>query len=163
VSEDTNMLQAERPPDGAIWVESIGLDTMEQRRERPRAGRWVRNLPITLNGLKYAHGIGTRSISEFLIDLHGSATRFVSVVGLDDVVKAGVGSATFEVWADDKLVASSGPIRSGDAPKLLSDRRNSRAPASVSGARHGRTAPAFCRLQPASGSDAGCRDRHDHR
>jgi alpha-galactosidase len=42
------------------------------------------------------------------------------MVGLDDVVKGGVGTVTFEVWADDVLVAASGLMRAGDAPKLLS-------------------------------------------
>jgi hypothetical protein len=96
-SVDLASLQGERPPAGAIWVESIGLDTMQQRRERPRPGRSVRDLPIRLGGMTFPHGIGTRSISELQIDLHGAATRFVSMIGLDDVVKAGVGSVNFEV------------------------------------------------------------------
>ena len=35
-------------------------------------------------------------------------------------VKDGVGSVSFEVWADDTLVAESGLMRAGDAPKILS-------------------------------------------
>ena len=49
---------------------------MSQRRGTPRAGRTIRDQPIRLGGVDYPHGIGTRSISEFVIDLKGNATRF---------------------------------------------------------------------------------------
>jgi alpha-galactosidase len=113
-------LRALAPPAGAIWVESLGIETMTQRRGLPRVGRSIRDAPISLGGLTYPHGIGTRSISEFVIDLKGSVTRFAAMVGLDDAVKSGVGTVTFELWADDVLVASSGLIRAGDPPRLLS-------------------------------------------
>ncbi len=116
---DTAQFRAEQPPSGAIWVESLDLSKMTQRRGLPKAGKSIRDLPITLDGVVYPHGIGTRSISEFVIDLKGIATRFESMVGLDDVVKHGVGSVTYEVWADDRLVAASGLMRAGDRPKRL--------------------------------------------
>jgi alpha-galactosidase len=119
-ADDGAALRAQQPPANAIWVESIDLAKMTQRRGSPRAGRSVRDLPISLGGVTYPHGIGTRSISEFVIDLHGTALRFASMVGIDDAVKDGVGTVTFEVWADDTLVAASGLLRAGDAPKLLS-------------------------------------------
>lgn len=119
LAQEMSHLRAAEPPPGAIWVESIDLRKMTQRRGEPRAGRSIRDLPISLGGITYPHGIGTRSISEFVIDLHGGAVRFESMVGLDDVVKAGIGSVTFDVWADDTLVASSGMIRAGDPAKLL--------------------------------------------
>ena len=42
---------------------------MSQRRGTPRAGLSLRGQPIRLDGTVYPHGIGTRSISEFVIDL----------------------------------------------------------------------------------------------
>ena len=113
-------LSAADAPTGAIWVESLGLEKLLQRRGQPRAGRTIRDAPIALASRIYPHGIGTRSISEFVIDVHGEALRFESMVGLDDAVKGGVGSVTFEVWADDRLVAASGRLRAGDAPRFLS-------------------------------------------
>src|SRR5262245_31264051 len=74
--ENHDVLTAAEAPPGAIWVESIGLDRMTQRRGLPRAGRTVRDAPISLASRVYPHGIGTRSISEFVIDLHGEAVRF---------------------------------------------------------------------------------------
>ena len=103
-----------------MWVEEIGVEHMSQRRGQPRAGRSIRDQPIRIGGVVYPHGIGTRSISEFVIDLHGGAKRFTSTVGFDDAVRDGVGSVTFEVWADDALVAQSGLMRAGDAPEALS-------------------------------------------
>jgi alpha-galactosidase len=103
-----------------MWIEEIGLERMSQRRGTPRAGLSLRGQPIQLDGVVYPHGIGTRSISEFVIDLHGNATRFTAMVGFDDAVRDGVGSVTFEVWADDTLVAASGLMRAGDAAKSLS-------------------------------------------
>lgn len=107
-------------PANAVWIEELGLERFSQRRGQPRAGRTIRDQPIVLGGVVYPHGIGTRSISEFVIDLRGNAARFDTMVGFDDAVRAGVGSVTFEVWADDALVAASGLMRAGDAPRALS-------------------------------------------
>ena len=96
-----------------MWVEEIGLERLSQRRGTPRVGRTIRDKPIRLGGVDYPHGIGTRSISEFVIDLKGNATRFESMVGFDDVIRGDVGSVTFEVWADDTRVADSGLMRAG--------------------------------------------------
>ena len=111
---------AAAPPAGAMWVEEIGLERFSQRRGTPRIGRTLRDKPIRLGGVEYPHGIGTRSISEFVIDLKGNAARFTSTVGIDDEIRGNVGSVVFEVWADDTRVAASGLMRPGDAPKVLS-------------------------------------------
>jgi alpha-galactosidase len=107
-------------PAGTMWVEEIGLERFSQRRGAPRVGRSIRDKPIRLGGVEYPHGIGTRSISEFVIDLKGNAARFTSTVGIDDEIRGDVGSVVFEVWADDVRVAASGLMRPGDEPKLLS-------------------------------------------
>jgi alpha-galactosidase len=114
------MLRSHTAPANSFWVQELGLERFSQRRGLPKAGRSIRDRPILLGGVEYPRGIGTRSISEFVIDLAGGATRFQSMVGIDDVVRGGVGTVTFEVWADDVKVADSGLMRAGDAPKLLS-------------------------------------------
>ena len=48
------------------------------------------------------------------------SARFESMVGLDDAVRTGVWSVTFEIWADDRLVTASGLMRAGDAARRLS-------------------------------------------
>jgi alpha-galactosidase len=118
--EPAVLLRAHTAPANSFWVEELGLEKFSQRRGMPKAGRSIRDRPILLGGVEYPRGIGTRSISEFVIDLKGGATRFLSMVGIDDVVLHGIGSVTFEVWADDVKVADSGLMRAGDSPKLLS-------------------------------------------
>jgi alpha-galactosidase len=120
-AQESAALRASEAPPNALWLDSLDLTKMVQRRGTPRAGRSVRNRPLTLDGVVYAHGIGTLSISEFVIDLKGQATRFVSMVGIDDELKATRrGSATFAVWVDNKKAAETGVLRSGDPPQLIS-------------------------------------------
>src|SRR5262245_24754966 len=69
-------LRAHAAPPGAMWLEELGLEKLSQRRGRPRAGRTLRGRAIVLGGVEYTRGIGTRSISEFVVDLHGGAARF---------------------------------------------------------------------------------------
>ena len=76
-----------------------------------------RDQPLRLGGNVHPHGTGTRSISELVIDLRGTATPFTPMVGFDAAVRAGVRTVTFAVWADDELIAASGLMRSGDAER----------------------------------------------
>jgi len=118
-AQEVDALRASDPPANAIWIDSLDLSKAISNRP-PRAGRSVRNTPLTLGGVVYPHGFGTGSNSELLIDLKGEAVRFVAMVGIDDGRRTGVGSVTFEVWLDGKKAAESRLIRSGEAPKLFS-------------------------------------------
>jgi alpha-galactosidase len=113
-------IEAGAPAVDTIWVETLDLDRMVQRRGRPQAAKTVRGKPITLGGVVYPHGIGTQSISEFLIDVKGRALRFSAVVGIDDDVTGDEGTVVFQVWTDDTLAADTGVIRIGDPPKPIS-------------------------------------------
>ena len=108
-------------PAGAVWLEALDLARYQQRRGRPVAGKALTGTPLSLGGVVYQHGIGSRSIAEFILDLKGQALSFRSVVGLDDNAKDKLreGSVRFQLWADEKLVADSGVLHVGDAPKLL--------------------------------------------
>lgn len=116
---DSIIVRAAEAPPNATWLDALDLTTWQQRRQRPRARLSLRGKPITMNGVVYPHGVGTLTINEFLVDVHGEAEKFVAMVGIDDEMKTGRGTANFEVWADDKLVASSGVMRAGQPPKLL--------------------------------------------
>jgi alpha-galactosidase len=117
--QDAAMLQAQEAPAGAMWAETLDLSNMSQDYGQPHAGRSVDDAPLTLNGVVYPHGIGTHAGSEMRIALKGAATKFVSMVGVDDERKSG-GSVGFEVWVDGKKMADTGVMHGGDAPKLLS-------------------------------------------
>ena len=117
--QEIDLLRGTDAPPNAIWLDSLDLSKMVQRRQTPRAGRSLAGgsggrrgaggaagppgSPITLGGVTYQHGIGTLSINELIVDLKGQATRFLAMVGLND--NAGrQGSVTVEVWLDNRKV-----------------------------------------------------------
>ena len=105
-------LATELPPD-AIWVETLDLGAMEQGWGEPRAGLSVDGNPLTIGGQVYAHGIGTHSYSEMIIDLHGVARRFEATVGVDDEV-GNAGSVVFVVQVDDREAWRSPVVKGSD-------------------------------------------------
>lgn len=121
-AQDTSVFQRAEPPTGTLFVDSLDLSKVSIR--RPRAGRGqptpLPALVFALGGAVYAHAVPLTSDSDLTINLKGAATKFASMVGIDDTVKAPAGSVVFGVWVDGKKVADSGVMRGGDAPKLLS-------------------------------------------
>ena len=117
-AQDVSALQGKNAPAGAIWLDSLDLSPIEQGWGGPRAGRSVDNHPLRLRGTTFVHGVGTHAASEMRIDLGGSATKFVSVAGVDDETGRS-GSVVFEVYVDGKQVARSGLLRGGQAAKML--------------------------------------------
>jgi alpha-galactosidase len=134
--QEMDLLHGAEAPPNAIWIDSLDLSKMVQRRQTPRAGRSLAGgaggrrgagaaagppgSPITLGGVTYEHGIGTLSINELIIDLKGQATRFLAVVGLND--NAGrQGSVTVEIWLDNKKVLISDVLKVGSPPLKVDD------------------------------------------
>lgn len=107
--------------DTAFWLDEIDLKAMTQRRGAPLAKHAVGGGKLIMDGKTYERGIGTRSISELVLDLHGEARHFSAVVGLDDSANEGKreGTVRFEVWVDDRKLADSGILKVGDAPQVL--------------------------------------------
>ena len=105
-------------PAHAMWLENVGISHMTTGYGDAQIAKSVDNNPLRLGGETYAHGIGTHAESELLIDLKGKATRFVSVVGVDDEISSR-GSTVFSAWADGRKVAGSTIMRAGDEPELL--------------------------------------------
>jgi alpha-galactosidase len=95
------------------WLESLDLSAMDQGWGSPRAGKSIEGKPITIAGKVYEHGVGSHAVGEFIVDLKGSATRFIAEVGVDDDTK-GKGSVAFVVVVDGKEAARTGVLKSGD-------------------------------------------------
>jgi alpha-galactosidase len=129
--QEIDLLRGTDAPPNAIWLDSLDLSKMVQRRQTPRPGRSLAGgsggrrggggaagppgSPITLGGVTYQHGIGTLSINELIVDLKGQATRFLAMVGLND--NAGKqGSVTVEVWLDNRKILVSDVLRVGSPP-----------------------------------------------
>ena len=106
-------------PPNAIWLDGLDLSQADQECGTPFPRRSAGDRPIMLSGTVYAHGFGTHARSEFAVDLKGAATRFVSMVGLDDEC-IGNGSITFEVWVDGKKRSETGVLHGGDQPEMIS-------------------------------------------
>ncbi|HWP39368.1 MAG TPA: NPCBM/NEW2 domain-containing protein, partial [Tepidisphaeraceae bacterium] len=70
--------------------------------------------PITLNGVRYARGIGTHSDSKLVYNLAGQYTTFITDLGIDDEVGSR-GSVVFEIWTDGTKVFDSGPVSGASA------------------------------------------------
>ena len=127
-AQELEVMRGADAPANAIWLDSLDLTKMVQRRGTPRAGRYGGGggrgggtpPPITLGGQTYVHGIGTLSINELIVDLKGQGTKFVSMVGLDDAAARGQGSVNVEVWVDNVKKFDSGFMKGGDAPKFVS-------------------------------------------
>lgn len=116
-------VRGDEAPANAVWLDSLDLSKMVQRRQTPRigasgAGRGNTPTPLKLGGVTYRHGIGTLSINELIVDLKGEATRFVSMIGIDDAVKR-EGSVTYEIWLDDKKKLVTDVLRAGGPPQWV--------------------------------------------
>ncbi|GLZ33631.1 alpha-galactosidase [Lentzea sp. NBRC 105346] len=103
------------PPSGVV-----DLSTVKTTKERGGYGPIERNMsnggpkggdgkPLSINGKKYATGLGMHAPSEVILYVGGKCSAFSAEVGIDDERDAVMmGSATFEVWADGTKVADSG-------------------------------------------------------
>lgn len=117
-AEPVRDLTTREAPSNAIWLDSLDIRSVEQETGTAQAGKTIEKKPILLAGTEYAHGIGTHSHSEMEVDLHGSALQLLSMVGVDDEAH-GKGSVNFELWGDDKKLATSAKMRGGKPPALL--------------------------------------------
>ncbi len=105
-------------PDGAVWLDQLDLSLLKQGWGAPRPGRSLFNRPMRLAGTTFRHGIATRPVSEFVVDLGEGARRFRTAIGVDDECGR-KGSVVFVVYLDDREIFRSGVMRGGDDPKFL--------------------------------------------
>ncbi len=99
-------------------VETLELDSITQGWGQPHADRSVDGHEISIGGEKYAHGLGTHSVSTARVALGGRGEHFSAMVGVDDEVGQR-GSVNFQVVGDGKTLWESGILRGGDAAKKV--------------------------------------------
>jgi alpha-galactosidase len=132
--QDAAALQGSEPPANGVWVDSLDLSKVQlrpgprgQRGQPPPAGIF------RLGGVTYPHAIPLRADADMTIDLNGAASRFLSMIGVDDGAPPSpqaadapppppspAGSVVFGVWVDGKKAFESDVMKRGDAPKLVS-------------------------------------------
>ncbi|MCX6628088.1 MAG: DUF1800 family protein [Candidatus Solibacter sp.] len=57
-------------------------------------------VPISINGMKFAKGLGVHAPSDVRFQLNGQFASFVAWIGIDDEVGNNRGSGIFQVWLD---------------------------------------------------------------
>jgi len=72
---------------------------------------------ISINGVKYAKGLGVNAVSAVTYNLAGHYKRFVSNIGIDDETSSG--SVIFQVWADGMQLYDSGIMNKGTAAQTV--------------------------------------------
>ncbi|HWD19124.1 MAG TPA: NPCBM/NEW2 domain-containing protein [Verrucomicrobiae bacterium] len=104
----------------SVRLDELDLHTGEQDYSDPHANLSVDYKPMTIGTKHFAHGYGAHANSSLFIDLKGTATRFMSSVGVDGEVPQGKGSVEFVVMGDGKILWRSGVMR-GQEPAKLAD------------------------------------------
>jgi len=69
--------------------------------------------PISLNGVRYAKGVGGHAYSEVSYAVNGGCSTLTATTGIDDEIPAGSGSLYFQVWADGLLLYSGPTLQGG--------------------------------------------------
>ena len=119
---DITAIIPEMPGIDATWtavpLESLDLSNMFQDYGTPRVGKSIIDKPMTLGGTVFERGVGTHAVSEFIVDLRGTAKAFIATVGVDDET-AGQGSVIFNILVDGKIVARTAVMKGGDKPIRL--------------------------------------------
>ena len=115
--------QVEQKPT-VTYVDAFDLSTAScGMGKRVRANQSVDGHPLTLSGKTYARGFGTHPESAVVFRTDGGVKAFDALVGIDDDAKtAGSGksygkpTANFFVWADGRVVWTSGDVKLGQKP-----------------------------------------------
>jgi hypothetical protein len=81
--------------------------------------RSVTGEPISIVGQTSRKGLGVHAPCRLVYALDGEFAVFLASVGIDDGAE-GKGNAVFRVYADDKEVYDSGPVRGGEPARAVS-------------------------------------------
>jgi len=107
----------ESTPAATNYIADLDISQISQGWGEPHANLSVAGNPLSIGGQKFAKGLGTHAVSEYILDLGGRADSFSAQVGIDDEVGAGQGTAIFKVMGDaGKVLWQSKPLHGGDAP-----------------------------------------------
>jgi alpha-galactosidase len=102
-----------------VWLDELDLSSMECGWSTPKPNKSVEGNPLTVGGQKFERGVGTHSVSAYLLNIDGKGARFTAYVGLDGEVVEGKGSVQFFIVGDKKVLWESGTMKKPDKPKKV--------------------------------------------
>jgi len=94
------------------WLDELNVNLMCQDWGTPQVNKSVLGFPLKVAGTIYQRGIGTHSISRFLVSLDGKAKSLSGSVGADDSNDFS-GDIEFMIIADKKIIWQSGIMHKG--------------------------------------------------
>ena len=94
-----------------VWIEDVDRSAMTCGYRLPLVARSIDGGLLSVDGKVYQHGLGTHAVSQLVVPVGGNALAFEATVGIDDEKRGSEASIEFKVWADGRLVASSGILR----------------------------------------------------
>jgi hypothetical protein len=106
------------PPLPTVYLDTLKPKVLKNGPKRTQTNKSVQGTPLTIAGKQYERGLGVQAVAEDVCPVPAGATRFVSVVGLDDeALNEKRASVTFEVYGDVKEMGEA-PVRIGQSPVL---------------------------------------------
>lgn len=108
--------------DTKIWLDELDVSAMGCRNPAglaPQAKRSARGSALTVGGRTFARGLGVNDEWKAVYAVTGEALAFEATVGVDDDNTQFIGHVEFQVFADNRLVATSGPMKHGQPAKTI--------------------------------------------
>jgi hypothetical protein len=98
-------------------ISALDISQVEQGWGEPHANQSVEGHALSIGGQTFTNGLGTHAASQFLLEVGGRAVSFSAMVGIDDEVGSGKGSAIFKVLGDtNRVLWESQELHGGDTP-----------------------------------------------
>jgi alpha-galactosidase len=95
-----------------VYLDELDMQYMLQDWGTPQVDKSVLGNALQVNGVQYQRGIGTHSISRYLLSLDEKAISFSGWAGADDSNDF-AGNMEFRILADKKVIWSSGVLHKG--------------------------------------------------
>ncbi len=108
--------------DTKVWLDELDVSAMGCRNPAglaPQLNRSARGAPLTIGGKAFKRGVGVNDEWSAVYMVNGSVTAFEATVGVDDDNTQFVGYVEFQVYADNRLAATSGRMKHGQPAKTI--------------------------------------------
>ena len=102
-----------------IFLDDMNLMGISTGWGIPMKNKNVSGQTLRLGGKTYQRGVGTHADSVAKINLHGTAIRFKSLIGVDDNRKNTPASVEFVIHGDNEILYKSGAMTADTAPKQV--------------------------------------------